>query len=465
MHFPGSQNPNVHAGPTHPGGKRSLRRLSAYVGLSLAAFVLAVTGLVFACGGALLDGYGKRKAERAFARAHPGSVLRLGELSYSVRANRLVAQSVSLTATNSTLHVARLSLSGVGWLRWLWGSATGAGGLATAGLEATQLELDFPQAHYGLRCARVRASVPAADLLADGIELLTLVGDEAFFAAHAFRTTRFHVVVPECRVSGLAYAELLAGTAYRAKSVHFSQPAFEALVNCDKPVAPLADPPLMVHEALAAIPLPFRVDRLSLTHGQLRYAERVVLGAEPGVLTFGAVAISAEGLANRGEASPAIRIQAQGDFMNAAVLKVLMTIPVNSPDLSFHYSGSLGAMDLTRLDPFLEIAEHTRIKSGRAEAVAFEIAVTAGQAHGRVQATYSNLVIAVLDAKTGTEKGLGNRFVSLMANLFKVRNANPPSPSSSPKEGQVNYLRRPQDEFVQYAWRALRTGVLDVISP
>lgn len=71
----------------------------------------------------------------------------------------------------------------------------------------------------------------------------------------------------------------------------------------------------------------------------------------------------------------------------------------------------------------------------------------------------------MLDAKTGTEKGLGNRFVSLMANLFKVRNANPPSPSSSPKEGQVNYLRRPQDEFVQYAWRALRTGVLDVISP
>jgi len=32
------------------------------------------------------------------------------------------------------------------------------------------------------------------------------------------------------------------------------------------------------------------------------------------------------------------------------------------------------------------------------------------------------------------------------------------------KEGEVNYTRRPDDEFQQFAWFALRTGVLDVIS-
>jgi hypothetical protein len=32
------------------------------------------------------------------------------------------------------------------------------------------------------------------------------------------------------------------------------------------------------------------------------------------------------------------------------------------------------------------------------------------------------------------------------------------------KEGEVNYTRRPEDEFLQFAWFALRSGVLDVIS-
>ena len=61
-----------------------------------------------------------------------------------------------------------------------------------------------------------------------------------------------------------------------------------------------------------------------------------------------------------------------------------MTIPITSTNFSLHYSGSFSAMDLTCLDAFVEIAEHTRIKSGSAQEAAFEIDVTAGQAHGRI---------------------------------------------------------------------------------
>ena len=71
-----------------------------------------------------------------------------------------------------------------------------------------------------------------------------------------------------------------------------------------------------------------------------------------------------------------------------------MSIPITPSDFSLHYSGSLSAMDLTRLDAFLDIAEHTRIKSGSAQEAAFEIEVTAGQARGRVRAIYKDLEIA-----------------------------------------------------------------------
>ena len=419
----------VHERAVKPGRKLSLRRLSACVGLSLGAIVLAVAVLIFVFGGVILNGFGKAKAERAFAEAHPGYALRIGELNYTVGANRLVAQSVTLSATNSTLKVGRVSLTGVRWGRLFWGKAALADVLAKATLDATNLDVKFPQAYYGIRCARLRASVPGSELIAEETELRPLVADEAFFAASAFRTPRFRVVLPECRVSGLAYGELLQGKSYRARSVHFSRLSLDALVNRDKSVKPFAKSPLMVHEALAAIRQPLQVDSLSITNGDLRYCERVVVGADPGVLTFGAVSLSVEGIANQDEVSAALHLRGQGDLMNAGTMKVLMTIPVASPDFSLHYSGSLSAMDLTRLDAFLNIAEHTRIKSGSAQEVAFEIDVAAGHARGRVRAIYKDLEMALLDKQSGSEKGLADRVASFFANALKIRNANAPDAS------------------------------------
>ncbi len=436
----------------------------AYAGLSVGALVLAVAVLLLVFGDAVLNRYGKAKAERVFAEAHPGYALRIGDLDYAVMPNRLVAQSVTLVATNSTLTVGRISLAGVRWAQFLLGATALADVLATASLDVTNLNVEFSQAHYGIRCARLRASVPGLELIAEGTELRPLTGDEAFFAAHAYRTPRFHVVVPECRVLGLAYGELLQGKSYRAQSVLFSSPSFDALINRDKPPKPFVKSPLMVSEALAAIRRPLQLDSLVITNGHLTYRERLAIEAEPAVLTFGAVNLSVEGVANRGDATAAIQLQGQGELMNAGTMKVLMSIPINSPDFSLHYFGSLSAMDLTRLDAFLEIAEKTRIKSGSAQEASFEIDVTAGQARGRVRAIYKDLEIAVLDKETGTEEGLDNRFVSFLANLLKFRNSNAPDASGSMKVGEVIYMRKPDDAFQQFIWFALRTGVMDVIS-
>lgn len=387
----------------------------------------------------------------------------MGELDYSVGANRLVAHSLSLSTSNTTLKVERLSLQGVRWARFLWGTASLADVLAKSSLDATNIDAEFPQAQYGIRCARLRGSVPGSELIAEGSELRPLDGDEAFFAAHEFRAARFQMVVPECRVSGLAYGELLLGKSYRARAVQFFRPSLDVLVNRDKKLGPLGKPPLMVNEALAAIRQPLEVDSLTITNGGLRYCERLVAGADPGVLTISAVNLSVEGIANRGPASAAIALQGQGELMNTATLKVRMSIPITPSDFTLHFAGSLSAMDLTRLDPFLDIDEHTQIKSGALKEAAFEIDVAAGQARGHVVGSYGNLEIALLDKRTGAKEGIDDRVASFLANILKIRSANPDA-SGLMKQGEVKYTRGPGDEFQQFAWFALRTGVLDIIS-
>jgi hypothetical protein len=174
--------------------------------------------------------------------------------------------------------------------------------------------------------------------------------------------------------------------------------------------------------------------------------------------------MSVAGIANRGDVSAAILLRAQGDLMDAGTVKLLMSIPIAPPDFSLHYSGSLSAMDLTRLDAFLAIAEHTRIKSGTAKEATFEIEVTAGQAHGRVQAIYEDLEFAFLDKQTGSENGLDKRVASFLANELKFRSSNAPDASGSMKEGKVNYTIKPEDQFLRFVWFALRSGALDVVS-
>ena len=83
---------------------------------------------------------------------------------------------------------------------------------------------------------------------------------------------------------------------------------------------------------------------------------------------------------------------------------------------------------------------------------------------GRVRAAYRDLKIAVLDKRTGSEKGLDNRVASFLVNLLMIRKANAPDKSGSLREGKVDYTRTPGDEFVQFLWFALRSGVLDAIN-
>lgn len=450
--------------PVKPSRKLSLRRLSVYVGASLGTIVLTVGVLIVVFGSATLNRYGKGAVERAFAKAHPGYALRIGRLDYALVANRMVAQSVSLSTTNTTLRVARVSVTGARWVGLLRGRVAVADVLAKASLDATNIVVEFPRAQYGIHCTRLRMSVPVSELIAEGTELRPLAEDDAFFAAQAFRRTRFRVVLPECRVLGLAFREALQRSSYRALSVQFSRPRFDALVDLDKPLGPFVKSPMMVHEALATIRPPLKVKNLSITNGHFSYCERLAPGAPPAMLTFDAVSVSVEDIANRGEATTAIHLRGQGDLMNAGTLKVQMSIPITPPDFSLRYSGSLGAMDLTRLNAFLETAQHIRIKSGSAQEAEFEIEVTAGQATGHVRATYRDLEITILDKQTGTEKGFDNRVASFLAKLLTIRSANPPEGSGSRKEGKVDYARGPDEEFQEFVWYALRTGVLDVIS-
>ena len=125
--------------------------------------------------------------------------------------------------------------------------------------------------------------------------------------------------------------------------------------------------------------------------------------------------VMAEGIANHRGRGAMLIIHAQANLANAGTMKVIMNIPVASPEFSFHYSGSLSKMDLSPLNSMLEISDQMRIKTGVLEEATFDVNVVSGHASGTLMGVYRDLTLAAINKKTGSEKGFSNGIKSFIA--------------------------------------------------
>jgi hypothetical protein len=250
---------------------------------------------------------------------------------------------------------------------------------------------------------------------------------------------------------------------YRARFVQVHNAFLDILVNKDKPDSRDTSGPFMPNEILSSIKETLQVDSLSFMNGCLKYCERFVFGSKPAFITFDSMQVLAKGIANHVDRDAVLVIHAQGNLANAGTMKVLMTIPVASPEFSFHYSGSLSKMDLSPLNSMLEISDQMRIKTGVLQEATFDVNVVSGRASGTLRGVYRDLTVAAINNQTGSEKGFSDGITSFVANTLKIRGTNVPDASGSIKIGEVKYTRQPDDPFIQFMWFALRTGVRDVV--
>lgn len=441
---------------------RSRSRAAKAVATSLALLVLVAAGLHF-YGDAVLTRLLKPKLERSFAAHFRGYSLRLGALHYDVWTDRVACDSASLTSSGGELASAgSIAAMDLHWGRLLTRKLRPAQIFSSARLEVRDFSATLANGEYRVSCSRLQLSVPDSVGTAQTLTLQPVASDETFLASSPFRRVRYRLAIGSCVLRGVDFAALLDGQAYRAQSLDLTGAVVETLVDHSKPRRLRSWP--MPHEVLAAVAKPLRLDRLAITDGLIKMAALRSEGAKPGVLTFTAVQIHARDIANAAAGGEALALTAEGRLMDAGTLMVQMRLPVAPGTLAFHYSGSLSAMDLTRLDEYMEGSGRVQIRSGRLGEATFDIDVVDGHARGVVRGTYRNLHVVVVSRDTGSRKGVANRVETILANALKVRNDNTPDQAGALRAGRVDYARKPEDSFPQFAWLALRTGLLDVVS-
>jgi hypothetical protein len=444
---------------------RSLRKIAIYTGLVCSALLVFFIFALLVFRDPLINWYAKDIAANAFAKAYPGYTIHLGDLHYSVWENLLECDSVCLLSSDSSVagNLTAIRVSGVDWLDLLWHDESPAVVFEQSGLDIRNLEFRFSPSGNEWHCQSVRVSIPDSVLAADSCKFFSSMDTEEFFARSPNRQTRFNASIPFAVLSGIDFRSILRGKGYNLRLIAMRDVFADILVNMDKPYKPDSLPPKMLNEAFASIQQKLSIGNITITNGRLLYGERVKVRGVPGVISFDLVTVSVRGISNQAEQVDTMQVIAHGIFMNAAPMMLSLTMPLTPETFSLNYSGSLGSMDATALNTFLEPCEHVRITSGRVKTAKYAVSVIDGRSRGDIDVIYDDLSLSILDKTTGSAGGLWDQIASLYGNLFVIRGGNKRDADGVLKKGKVRYRRHKEDLFLQYLWFSLRSGVADIV--
>jgi len=397
--------------------------------------------------------------------AYPASHVEFSHVHYNIWTNRLGFDSVTLkTADSLTIFkAASISVSGINVWKLISQNDHTPDIFTKSVMNAGDVLWKVRKSGNELRCKTLHISVPDSEMTADSITYRSSYTDGEFFANSRFRQTRYRFEALQGIISRCAVLEMLEGNAYTAGSITLHDFFADIFVNIDKPYNANTSNPEMPNEAFAKMKEAVNIDTLKIINGRLKYSERYVAKAKPGIITFSKVNLIASNISNHPQKPDIAVIHAAAVFMNESALNLFMTIPLMTKHFSLKYSGTFGKMPAGRLNSFIEPGQHHRIESGDLKSASFAINVNSGHARGTLRMAYEDLYIAVIDKKTGSDKGFFNKLSSLFGEIFIIRGNNIPDAHGKMKIGTIEYVRKPGDYFSQFIWFALRSGVGNVV--
>lgn len=150
-------------------------------------------------------------------------------------------------------------------------------------------------------------------------------------------------------------------------------------------------------------------------------------------------------------------MQFTSQLMNEGALSTNATFNLTDSAKSYTYRGSLGSMNLNKLNPVTMPFALVKIASGRLQHFNFDITGNRHVSHGKVTLLYNDLRIRLL--KTDSTRYRKRTIISMMANAMIVKHNNPDTIGAQPRSYDVTYVRQPDTPFFKSVWKTLAMGI------
>jgi len=213
---------------------------------------------------------------------------------------------------------------------------------------------------------------------------------------------------------------------------------------------------------LSTIPADVKIDTLTIRHMDVSYSELNPKSKKTGTITFNNTNGTFLNITNNKEAIQKNNMAAArltSYFMGKGELTLLCTFNLNDKDAAYTYKGTVGPMDLKKVNPAIMPLGMVKINDGKLKQFDFDFKANSKVANGKVTVLYNDLKVTVLKADTANEKLKRQTIASLYANVFIIKHDNPDKAGEAPRSFNVNFQRPFNMPFFKFTWQSLLTGI------
>lgn len=215
----------------------------------------------------------------------------------------------------------------------------------------------------------------------------------------------------------------------------------------------------IAYEALQSYPHHISLGRVVVDDMSVRYQELPPYGDKAGSVTIDHLSASASGVDNRAEQGEYFTIDAKALLQNSGQVDILITMPNNPLDTTFHITGTLGRMDLSVLNAITKPLGRIELEHGELHSITFDIRGDSKRSYVDIVMLYSDLAIMIVKDREGIYKD--RKLLSSIVEEFFLFSSNPYRGKS--REGIGSFERDPYKSQFNYLWKSIFSGVKNTV--
>jgi hypothetical protein len=324
-----------------------------------------------------------------------------------------------------------------------------------------------------VRVGALQASLTDSTLDIRGIAFAPPVSDAAFGRSQRYRRGLIKTTVGRIAVQGIDVGAFVLAQGLRARRVELDSVQLDIMSDRRRASNPQRQRRRTPQGWIAGLDRTVSVDSVVIKHGEIVYRERRGDYAQAGVLTFArleVVAVNVRHVRGRRTSSDPMTLSATAQLQNIGRLDAQFVVPLDAPRFDMSFRGTLGAMPVTSLNPFIRETMPLRLTNGRVVGISFHATVTDGVARGAVTPRYNDLTVAVTQrgssgimGRGGVLGGAARGIASFFGNWMKVRANNPDEVAATPRSGTIRHTFTSDETLPAFLWAGVRDGLLAVV--
>jgi hypothetical protein len=318
---------------------------------------------------------------------------------------------------------------------------------------------------YTLRVDTLSGSATRKSLLIKGLRMVPMYSDLAFSRKYKTQKDRYDLNFRELNFSGVDFVKLNQQGDLYAKSLTIGPADVAIFLNRELPPVNIDKGRNYPHLALQRLTQPIHLDTMKLKQINVAYTEYNPITQKRGTINLDNLHGTIRNVTNDSlqltKNSHAIA-DLKTRIIKAANIDIHIDFNLLSKNGDFRYSGKVGPMNMTALNPVAQNLGLVKIDHGRVQKADFDVSANLQGSKGTMHFYYSDLKVTMLkegeNGKAATEKGL----LSFLANNIIIKDANP-SKGEAVRTANITLERTPAASFFRLLWKSVFVGIRETV--